>query len=509
MRTYCTAIGLVPYALLLSWSAAVAAQAAPSVDRVGFTGSGLRGFERLHLPVAPAPEVALAADVGYGLIESQGEPEGALHRAIGSLAVGAALTDWFGASLRFDGRHDVHPDDGMGSDSATVGDPRLALRFGGAASEQVLLGAEAGLWVPGEDAPSLALDASTLDLRATAALLPSASAWTFAASLGYRIDNSAHAAPALERLRPGDRLSLSLSSFNAVLAALALAHRAGPLELLAETSWDILVGHGAPSASDSPLRLTLGARVQLGGALQLAFAAEASPSGRARDLGPDRLVPLEPRFALQAGLRYGFAGSAPEREAAEPSPEPLADRAPPPPLDAAPQAGAVSGRVLDDDGAPVAGARVALRAPNMELDAQTDAQGVYRFADVPFGTLELSVQRDGYETRELTVEHGAGAAALPDQVLPRAAAAVGELRGLALSFRGKPVAAHIVVRPIDLAAGAPRELEAGADGRFRIELPPGRYQVEVGATGFESQTRKVEIAADGVVILNLDLRAER
>src|SRR5690349_19449706 len=123
------AIGLV-CALLIGSSAAAVAQAGTAVERVGYTSWGLRGFERVQLPVAPAPQIALAADAGYGVIESLGTPSGAHHRAAGSLAVGAALTEWLGAGLRFDGRHDVHPDDGMGSDSGTVGDPRLLLRAG-------------------------------------------------------------------------------------------------------------------------------------------------------------------------------------------------------------------------------------------------------------------------------------------------------------------------------------------------------------------------------------------
>lgn len=502
-----TAIGLVLSALLLS-SSAVAAQAGTAVDRVGFTSSGLRGFERIHLPAAPAPEIALAADAGYGFIESLGTPSGAHHRAAGSLALGAALTQWFGAGLRFDGRHDVHPDDGMGGDSGTVGDPRLLLRAGGAPSAGLLLGAEATWWVPGKDAPSLVFAASTLDLRATAALLPAHSAWSFAASAGYRLDNSAEAAPALDTLRPGDRLALALSSHDAVLAVLALAHRAGSLELIAEASWDVLVGDAAPSALDSPMRVMLGARVQLAAALQLAFAASVSPSGRPDALPADRLVPIEPRFALHAGLRYGFGA----RRASQPEPDELAAQAsePEPSTAAAPPpatSGALSGRVVDAAGAPVAGARVVLRAPNVGLETQSDAQGAYAFEDVPFGSVELTIEHPEHAPTSARIEHRGGSMELADQVLPPAAA--GELRGLALSFRGKPVAARIVVRPLPPSEGDASELSAGADGRFRIELPPGRYQVEVGAPGFVSQTRKVEIEADGVVILNLDLRAER
>jgi len=513
MKAYRTAGWLVLCAQLLSSSATVMAQAGTAVDRVGFTSSGLRGFERIHLPAARAPEVALAASAGYAFTEAQAQESGAHHRAAGSLAVGAALREWLGVGLRFDGRHDVHPDDGMGSDSGTVGDPRLLVRAGGAASDRVLLGGEASLWIPGENAPSLSFDASTLDLRASAALLPPSSPWAFAASAGYRLDNSAQAAPELEDLRPGDRFGLALSSFDAVLVGLGASHRAGALELLAEASWDLLVGSGAPGALDSPLRVLLGARVQLGAALQLALAAAVSPSGRSSEIAAQDLVPAEPRFALQAGLRYDFGGRAARGVDGDAAsriyvPSATQNRAP------AVSSGPAFGRVLDADGAPVAGARVSLRtsggAADQQLEAETDADGRYAFVDVTFGTLSLSAEREGYAGASWSHELAADSGALPDQVLPRAA--LGELRGLALSFRGKPVPARITVRPLEPPEPSdttPSELAAGADGRFRIELPPGRYQVEVGAPGFVSQTRKVEIAADGVVILNLDLRAER
>lgn len=484
------------------------AQAGTAVDRVGWNSSGMRGLERIALLSARAPEVVVAADAGYGLTESLGPAHGAHHRAAGSLAVAASVRQWLGFGVRFDGRHDVHPDDGMGGDSSTVGDPRLLLRAGGALDEQVQLGGSVGLWVPGENAPSLAFDATTLDLRASAAWLPTRSPWTLAASAGYRLDNSARAAPDLRTLRPGDRLALELSSFDALLLALGVVHALGKLELFGELSWDVLVGSGAPSAGQSPLRVQLGARVQLLSALQLAFAASVAASGRPEQTTSDRLVPVEPRFALQAGLRYAV-GSGPaithEHAAAE-----SASQSRPPaaePTAAAPTRGPLGGRLLDADGQPVAGARVVLRAPAPERETTTDEQGRYAFEDVPFGPIELRAEREGYDGSSWSTQLGSSGGEQPDRVLPRAA--VGQLRGLALAWSGKPVAADVRVRSLDRAEAEPSALHAGNDGRFRLDLPPGRYEVVVAAPGFVEQTRTIEIAADGVVILNLDLRTAK
>jgi hypothetical protein len=466
------------------------------------TASGLSGIERIHLPLARAPAVALAASAGYGFTESQGGVDGAHHRALGVLGVGAAVLDGLAFGLRFDGRHDMHPDDGMGSDSGTVGDPRLFARAGVALDEQLQLGGELTLWLPGENAPSLALDASSLDARLLLAHVAVHSPWTIAGSVGYRFDQSAQAAPELDRLRAGDRLALGLSDFDALLLGVGVLHRGGALELLGEAGIDWLLGADAPGVGQSPIRIAAGARYHASTALQVALTLAVSPSGRPEQAGGDRLVPIEPRLALQAGVRYRF-GAAPASARVEPD---VAAKEPPAQASvaAADRTTTASGRLIDDDGVAVVGARVRWIGGERERATETDAEGRYTFADLPVGEVELAAEHEGHEaiTWSATVSEGAGA--LPDQVLPRVAS--GQLRGLALSFRGQPVAAQIRVSPLARPEGVPIEVTAGANGRFQIDVPPGRYEVRVSARGYESQTREVEVANDGVVILNLDLR---
>jgi hypothetical protein len=68
--------------------------------------------------------------LGYGYTEPQAAFDDAHHRQVGRLALGAAPVDWFAASLRFDERYDLHPDDGRGEDDGWVFDPRLGARPG-------------------------------------------------------------------------------------------------------------------------------------------------------------------------------------------------------------------------------------------------------------------------------------------------------------------------------------------------------------------------------------------
>jgi hypothetical protein len=80
-----------------------------------------------------------------------------------------------------------------------------------------------------------------------------------------------------------------------------------------------------------------------------------------------------------------------------------------------------------------------------------------------------------------------------------AAPSTAALRGHVHAFSGKPLSATITVYP--------RHLEATTDaqGYFELDLPPGRYTVRLRAHGYKSQSRKVEIQADSVTVLNVEL----
>jgi hypothetical protein len=326
-----------------------------------------------------------------------------------------------------------------------------------------------------------------------------------AATAGYRFDQSGNAAPDLARLRPGDRLALGLSDFDAVLIGLGFAHAFGAFEALGEVSWDLLIGEGAPTATDSPIRIALGGRFHVSRLLAFSALATVSPSGRPDQRPSDPLVPIEPRFALQLAAAFHFGAQPKANEAGAADLEPQEQVAKPRATTAR-----VQGRLLDASGAPVARARVVLRTDGEERATDTDARGEYTFERVPFGRAEIVIEHEGYEpqTRDLAVSDEL--AAVPDTVLDATpAAAIGQLRGLSLSWSGKPVQAQLRVRAIDADGQVEpegRELSADENGRFTIDLPPGRYEVQVSARGHRPQVRKVDVQAGGVVILNLDLR---
>ena len=442
--------------------------------------------------------VALAATGAYGLTDTVGDVEGSHHRVVGSLAAAVTPVPWLTAGLRLDGRWDLHPDDGMGPHSRVAGDPRLLLRLGQAASQDVQLGAELGVWVPGKDAPSLALDATTLDLRALASYLPTGQSWGLLGMAGFRWDNSARAAPQLERLRPGDRVSLGLSEHNALLLAAGCTFALGATQaLFLELSADLLLG--APRLTHSPLRASLGLRKRLA-PVELEASLTAVVSRRPQVSAQDPVTPIEPRVLLTLGLRFG----TPLRQ---PAPEPPAPRAPTTHADPVLATTTVQGQLVDGDQQPLMEALVRLRASDGgQHETISDAQGRFRFEGIPVGPVEMSAEADGFEGQRWQLEATLRMQPLSTRALqPRPPAGV--LRGLARSFDSEPLQA--TVRVFDGQGRSLAHTRADDQGRFELSVAPGQYQVRIQAPGYRSHRRRVRISENSVTILNVDLQERK
>ena len=70
----------------------------------------------------------------------------------------------------------------------------------------------------------------------------------------------------------------------------------------------------------------------------------------------------------------------------------------------------------------------------------------------------------------------------------------------------RPLEANIVVSPLG-GAGQVIEHKAGADGRFELELAPGRYEVDVKLYGWRKQKKTVEIEDESVTLIDAALHA--
>ena len=153
----------------------------------------------------------------------------------------------------------------------------------------------------------------------------------------------------------------------------------------------------------------------------------------------------------------------------------------------------VSGRVLDEQGAPVRGARVEFRS--LQLDETswfhgrndtTDAQGAYRVTGILPGEWQVAIECAGY--RSLEREFGALKDAERREAVEFTLSSGNFVSGVVRWDSGEPADRATVA--LVLAAGAPTSDESlddkprrvEADGRFRISgLPAGPYDVTASA----------------------------
>lgn len=140
---------------------------------------------------------------------------------------------------------------------------------------------------------------------------------------------------------------------------------------------------------------------------------------------------------------------------------------------------ALSGKLTDSaTSAGIAGANVSVVAPNgSELQATTDANGVFTFDGVPEGAL-LRVSSADYGTSELPVEQ---------KTTIEVAMAPTVVTGSVLDVTGQPVADARVS-----ATNGTAETSSGPDGVFRLVGGTDVQEVAVTAAGFTSQTLPVD-----------------
>jgi hypothetical protein len=315
-------------------------------------------------------------------------------------------------------------------------------------------------------------------------------------------------------LSASDRLSLGVSSFHAVLLGAAASARFGIVEPWFETTFDALVGAGAPVAS-SPLHVLAGVRLhpQLTSILQPGLLVDVSPSARASLDPAAPLVVMEPRVSVMLTLGVGFGVIA-----RRPTPDELAARTNGRASNSnananangtntpASATGVAEGVVRDPSGAPVADATVTLRREGRpSREARTDAEGHFRIEGVEVGDHELVVRAPSGAERSqaLRVSSGAGAVAAVEVTIEGVSTSGSQLRGAVRSYDGAPVRASVRVVELD------RSVACGADGTFRVDVAPRTYTVSFEAEGYEPQRRRVTVGANGVVILNIDLRPRR
>ena len=466
---------------------------------VGDTLGALPGVARVGVAGPLDEGVALSAFSGYGFTGQVLNDNDSHHQVSGEISATLRLTEYFGVGLQLDGRYDKH--NGTASDDdGWVGNPRINARLTNRIGDTFAAGGQVRLWLPGADAPSVRLEAATVDFIALASYAPMATPFSASVNAGFRLDNSAESVDNPMALSAADRLALGVSDSNAVLLGFGMTYAAGDLELLGEWSWDLLVGADAPDPGDSPMRVSAGIRYNLSSTLSAQALADVRISG-VPDIndtsGPDMtaiLHPVDPSFRGMIGLHYRFPTEKPAAANDKIIVEKPNKPKPPPPATAT-----VRGKVTSG-GQPIAGARVTLTMAGTREshEATTGAHGSWEISGLTAGAGRITVSKDGYqqESAEVQLLNGqiGDVPVILDQELPP-----GQLRGTVRSYKGAGVKATLTILPLN------QESSTGDDGEFQVDLPPGDYEVVIQAPGFSNQRRQVKIEEDSVTILNVDL----
>ncbi|MBI2896595.1 MAG: carboxypeptidase regulatory-like domain-containing protein [Deltaproteobacteria bacterium] len=477
---------------------------AQTTDPVGDSTSALPGLARVAVAGPIRSDAAFAASAGYGFTEAVLDESDSHHRASGSLAASVRVVDALALALRFDGRYDSHAglDGGSGTDDGWVGDPRLIVRGSTTRSRGLQVGGQLALWMPGADAPSFDAGATTVDFL----LLGSYSAprVVVAANAGFRLDRSGATIEEPDSLSRADRLALGVSDSNALLTGVGVGwHPAPNVELIAEATWDVLLGNAAPSALESPLRFDLGARWSPTTSVEVSGVAEIGASRRPAVAEGDPLSPVEPRFSMLVALGFrlgaGEARTAPRHVAA---PVPTRRSVVPDGAAAIVEPCSLRGRVTGAGGEPIAGAHLRVVSAAGLSEGTTGADGTFEVRDLQAGQVTVTFSAEGHGDALRTLDVGPGQTIVVDQPLQRSLPE-GQIRGVVSSLRGAPLRATITVQPLGLEVTSDRE------GAFQVDVPPGAYTVVVLAPGYRTQQRRLRVEDNGVTVLNADLVEER
>jgi hypothetical protein len=461
----------------------------------------------LHVAAAeglPAGTVELGLVSGFGYRKGLLSTDHTLDRAIGDIAIAYAPLPNLAIALAVDGRYDRHKLSGT-TDDGYVGDPHLLVRFAAPAG-RLALGGQLGIWVPGKNAPSIAVSATSVDARGLLSI--DAGFGLITANAGFRLDNSAKSVDTPTDLSPADQVSLGVSSFSAALAGLSLRVPIGERSYVAlEGSAEVFVGSGAPG----PILRGGGLfGIAVNDAVSVIAYLEGAkvPAISASDVMTHHivLVPYEPMITGGLGLQARFGGPRPVAPTSQ-----ITRNARPVPVTVIETAD-VTGTVVDDAGKPVVGARITIKLKNNTATATSDDKGTYVVSRLPIGKTvdgktdlddtgaEISAEVANKKPGSATLTLAKGANTVPrialDPMLPP-----GQLRGGIINVgTSRPVAgATVTIEPGGATA------TSGPDGKFSVDLPPGHYKITVTARGLAQQQLDVNIDPNGVAIKNIEL----
>jgi len=255
-------------------------------------------------PRHPGWAADLTADGAYAHPDADGD--GGRARLLAGAALSFTAAPSLAVGVELAGRYERTVTDGGGD--GVIGEPRLRIRSGFEAANGVHLAGQLTGWFPAER-PADLFDGASLEALLLASLVTEGGV-SLHANGGYRLDRSAGSVEMAEWLSPAERAAVGLSELPAVFAGVGADVGLANVTLVAEGTWEILVGERAPDLASSPLCVAAGLRTELGAAGLWIEALLRVRVSREPPLEPPApLVPVEPRIGLVVGLGW----SAPSR----------------------------------------------------------------------------------------------------------------------------------------------------------------------------------------------------
>lgn len=171
---------------------------------------------------------------------------------------------------------------------------------------------------------------------------------------------------------------------------------------------------------------------------------------------------------------------------------------------AAPQTAQVSGVVLDSaTRKPIAGVLVTVPGAGLPPVASDAETGRFLTYTLPPGPVRIAAQKEGYRIAEQDLKLTAGETTTVE--LTMEAMARPALFNVSTTSKKKPVAATLRLQGPKNQDFSTSE---SATGPAKLEVPAGRYTVNVTAPGFLAQTRDVQVSEGGTMDLAFELEPE-
>ncbi len=173
----------------------------------------------------------------------------------------------------------------------------------------------------------------------------------------------------------------------------------------------------------------------------------------------------------------------------------------------APKKGKVEGIVLDKETQkPIPGVIVAMVGAGLPPVASDAPAGRFLTHDLGEGPVTLLAAKDGYKQAQQEVMLAAGQTAQVQLVLEPEAKLAHFLVTVSGGEKTKaPVAAQVKFKgPVEEAVST----DAGVGDARPLDVPPGRYLVNVVSPGHLAQTREVQVSEDAQMKLHFDLEPE-